>query len=225
MLGGDWNAKFSQYFSFRIYHCPNYCNCFGVKWFKLREDKDSKKFKQNKKRTIITLVILIVCLFGSGMAQNTADEQEAEAQKQVQYAKDKKNYKDDKDDFIHQYKYIAAATEQLSNQEGKEWEEAIDNSDEDFDVDATIDNIEEKHSDDIDSLDTIIGNMHDADQKIQKNTAAPKGEKEKIHSAYLSLKHFTNHATDISGSYNDFTDEHNEMDQEVADKAEELQDL
>ena len=189
---------------------------FGVKWFKLREDKDSKKFKQNKKRTIIMLVILIVCLFGSGMAQNTADEQEAEAQKQVQYAKD---------DFIHQYKYIAAATEQLSNQEGKEWEEAIDNSDEDFDVDATIDNIEEKHSDDIDSLDTIIGNMHDADQKIQKNTAAPKGEKEKIHSAYLSLKHFTNHATDISGSYNDFTDEHNEMDQEVADKAEELQDL
>ncbi len=198
---------------------------FGVKWFKLREDKDSKKFKQNKKRTINTLVILIVCLFGSGRAQNTADEQEAEAQKQVQYAKDKKNYKDDKDDFIHQYKYIAAATEQLSNQEGKEWEEAIDNSDEDFDVDATIDNIEEKHSDDIDSLDTIIGNMHDADQKIQKNTAAPKGEKEKIHSAYLSLKHFTNHVTDISGSYNDFTDEHNEMDQEVADKAEELQDL
>lgn len=64
--------------------------------------------------------------------------------------------------------------------------------------------------------------MHDADQKIQKNTAAPKGEKEKIHSAYLRLKHFTNHATDISGSYND---EHNEIDQEVADKAEELQDL
>lgn len=198
---------------------------FGVKWYKSRKDKSGENYKKNKKRMIITLVVMIVCLIGGSLAQNAADEQEAEAEAAAQYAKDKKTYKEDKKLFIGQYGLVGAAAEDLSNKESSEWGDAIDNSGDDFDVDATIDEIEEKHSDDIDSLETLVEHMHEKDQKIQKNTAAPKSEKKTIHSAYLSLKHFVNHATYISGSYDDFTDEAGKLDQETADKTEELQDL
>lgn len=198
---------------------------FGVKWYKSRKDKSGENYKKNKKRTIITLVVMIVCLIGGSMAQNAADEEEAEAKAAAQYAKDKKNYKDEKQNFISQYAYVGAAAEDLANKESDEWGDAIDNSGDDFDVDSAIDNIEKKHSDDIDSLEKLINHMHEKDQEIQKNTAAPKSEKETIHSAYLSLKHFANHATYISGSYDDFNDEASKLDRETADKAEELQDL
>lgn len=194
---------------------------FGVRWFKARKDKSRDNYKKDKKRTIITLVVMVVCLVGGSLAQNEADDEAAAAQ----YAKDKKNYKEEKELFVSQYASVGAAAEDLSNKEGSEWGDAIDNSGDDFDVDATIDGIEKKHSDDIDSLETLVEHMHEKDQKIQKNTAAPKSEKKTIHSAYLSLKHYANHATYISGSYDDFTDEAGKLDQETADKAEELQDL
>lgn len=198
---------------------------FGVKWYKSRKDKSGENYKKNKKRMIITLVVMIVCLIGGSLAQNAADEQEAEAEAAAQYAKDKKNYKEDKKFFIGQYGLVGAAAEELSNKESNEWADAIDNSGDDFDVDSTVDNIEKKHSDDIDNLEYTLDHMHEKDQSIQKNTAAPKSEKKTIHEAYLSLKHFVNHATYISGSYDDFTDEASKLDRETADKAEELQDL
>lgn len=194
---------------------------FGVKWYRSRKDKSGENYKKNKKRTIVTLVVMVVCFIGGSLAQNEADEEAAAAQ----YAKDKKNYKDEKKNFISQYAYVGAAAEDLSNKESNEWGDAIENSGDDFDVDSTIDSIEKKHSDDIDGLETLVAHMHEKDQEIQKNTAAPKREKKTIHSAYLSLKHFANQATYISGSYNDFNDKASKLDQEVADKTEELQDL
>lgn len=101
---------------------------FGVKWYKSRKDKAGANYKKNKKRTIVTLVVMVVCLIGGNMAQSAADEQEAAAQ----YAKDKKNYKDEKRNFISQYAYVGAAAEDLSNKESDEWGDAIDNSGDDL---------------------------------------------------------------------------------------------
>lgn len=198
---------------------------FGVKWFKARKDRDGDKYKKNKKQAIISIIVMVVLFIGSGMAQSAADEQEAEEQAAAQRAKDKKNYKSEKEFFVDHYAAAGAIIEDLSSKESEEWEDAIDGSDDDFDVDATIEDIEENNSDDIDQVETVLDRMHEADQKIQKNTAAPKKDKEIIHTAYLDLKHFANHATTISGSYNDFVSEHNDLDRKVSDRAEELQDL
>ncbi|MEE6660287.1 hypothetical protein [Limosilactobacillus pontis] len=194
---------------------------FGVKWFKARKDKSGDNYKKNKKRTIITLVVMVVCLVGGSLAQNEAD---AEEQAAIE-ARDKKNYKGEKEKFVTMYSILGPTVEDLSKKEIDEWGNAIDNSDDDFDVDATIDGIEKKHSEDIDSVEKEIETLHKADQKIQDNSYASEKDKKTVHSAYLNLKHFANHATDISGSYNDFSDEHNDMDQKTADSMEELQDL
>ena len=194
---------------------------FGVKWYKSRKDKSGDNYKKNKKRTIVTLVVMAVCLIGGSMAQNEADEEEQAAIE----AQDKKNYKGEKEKFIAMYSTLGPAVEQLSEKEGDEWGDAIDNSGYDFDVNSTIDNIEKKNSEDIDNVETVLDKLHTTDQKIQDNSYASGKDKKTIHDAYLSLKHFADHATAIGGSYDDFTDEHNQMDRKTADKLEELQDL
>lgn len=186
-----------------------------------RKDKESKEHKQSKLWTIIFAIVLVVSFVGYGVSSNH-DEEVAQAQ---QYKKDKKNYRKQRDRFVTLYGDIGSVVEDLSTKEGDEWEDAIDNSGDDFDVDSTIDDIEENHSDDIDTVSSSVDKLHSLDQKIQDNSAAPKKEKNTIHKAYLDLKHFGDHATDIYGSYNDFTDKHNSMDQKVADRYEELQDL
>lgn len=130
-----------------------------------------------------------------------------------------------KERFISLYSSLGAAVEDLSSKEGDEWNDAIENSDDDFDVDATIESIEDKHSEDIKNIALTTESLHKTDQKIQKNSYASESDKETIHDAYLDMKHFSDHATNIHGSYDDFIDEHNDLDQKVADHAEELQDM
>ena len=198
---------------------------YGIKWFKNRKDKENELFKKNKKRFWISIAVVMISFILGGMAQSSADdtqEQEATAQ---QEKKDKSNYKDDKEEFANKYFALGHKAETLSSKEGEEWNDAIENSDEDFDVDSAIDNIESNHANEIDDVDSKLSDLHDLDQKIQKNDSVDDSDKEKFHNAYLDVKHFANHATNISGSYNDFMDEHNELDRKVADHIEELQDL
>lgn len=71
----------------------------------------------------------------------------------------------------------------------------------------------------------MLDNLHNLDRSIQNNDSVNDSDKEKIHNAYLDMKHFTDHTTSISGSYNDFVDEHNELDKKGSDQLEELRDL
>ena len=196
----------------------------GIFWFKERKNKEGKKYKRNRLGTLIALAVMVISLFSAGGAQSEATHEE-EAAIARQEKLDKQNYKDNKEDFTSLYYDLGVAVEQLSSKESDEWESAIDNSGEDFDVDSTIDNISDNHSDDIDDVEAKIEKLHSLDQKIQKNEYASDEDKETIHNAYLDLKHFANHATSISGSYNDFSDEHNELDRKTTDRVEELQDL
>ena len=198
---------------------------YGIKWFKNRNDKENDLFKKNKKRFWISIAVVVISFILGGMAQSSADdaqEQEATAQ---QEKKDKSNYKDDKEEFANEYFALGHKVETLSSKEGEEWNDAIENSDEDFDVDSAIDTIQNNHTDEIDDIDSKLSDLHDLDQKIQKNDSVDDSDKEKFHNAYLDVKHFANHTTNISGSYNDFMDEHNDLDRKVADHVEELQDL
>ena len=192
---------------------------YGIKWWKNR--KDEAKSKKLKKRTLVAVAVMVVGFIGFNIVEGQIEEQqEAQIQK-----KEKSNYKDDKDQFIVKYKILGATIENLSSKEGDEWGDAIDNSDGDFDVDSTIEGIQDKHEDDIDKVDDGISALHDLDQKIQKNNSVSDSDKKTIHQSYLDLKHFADHATSISGSYNDFTDEHNSLDQKTSDHVEELEDL
>lgn len=201
------------------------CITAGLNWYLSRKDKSSKKYRKSKKSFLILAGALIVSFVCASVAEGQVEEQqqaEAVAQKKAQ---DKKDYKKQKSNFIDKYTTLGYTVEDLSSKEGEEWEDAIDNSGDDFDVDSTIEDIEDNHSDDIDDVTNQTEEIHQLDQKIQDNSAASKTDKEAIHKAYLDMKHFSSHATDISGSYNDFTDEHNDMDRAVADRYEELQDL
>lgn len=92
-------------------------------------------------------------------------------------------------------------------------------------MNATLDKIVEDNTDDIDTVTSGLEKLHGLDKKIQKNSTADDSDKEKIHNSYLDMKHFADHATNPSGSYNDFTDKHNELDQKVSDNVEELDDM
>lgn len=139
--------------------------------------------------------------------------------------KEKTHYKGDKEQFIEKYQDLGATVESLSSKEGDEWGDAIDNSGDDFDVDSTIESIQDKHSDDIDTINDGISELHELDQKIQNNHSVNESDKKTIHKSYLDLKHFADHATNISGSFNDFSDEHNSLDRKTSDHVEELEDL
>lgn len=194
---------------------------FGIKWYKRRKDKEAPEYKQYKKKFWIVFAVCAGLFVCSSIVSNIATAQEEARQEQ----EDKKNYKKDKEEFIENYRITAGVAESLSNDEMKDWENAIENSDDDFDVDSTIDNIEDKNSSLIKALENKIEDAHNLDQKIQDNSYASDSDKETVHKAYMDLKHFVRNATNISGSYNDFSDEQNELDKKVADRLEELKDM
>lgn len=113
---------------------------YGVRWFKGRKDKENESLKKNKKYFWISLIVMIISLLIAGMAQGSIDEAQ-EQQATEQQEKNKSNYKDDKEDFIDQYGTLGSKVEDLSKQEGKEWSDAIDNSD-DFDVESAVETIQ-----------------------------------------------------------------------------------
>ena len=127
----------------------------GIFWFKERKNKEGKKYKRNRLGTLIALAVMVISLFSAGGAQSEATHEE-EAAIARQEKLDKQNYKDNKEDFTSLYYDLGVAVEQLSSKESDEWESAIDNSGEDFDVDSTIDNISDNHSDDIDDVEAKI---------------------------------------------------------------------
>ena len=192
---------------------------YGIKWWKSRKHED--KSKKLKKKTLIAVAVIVISFIGFSTV-NGQIEQQQEAQVQK---KEKTHYKGDKEQFIEKYQDLGATVESLSSKEGDEWGDAIDNSGDDFDVDSTIESIQDKHSDDIDTINDGISELHELDQKIQNNHSVNESDKKTIHQSYLDLKHFADHATSISGSYNDFTDEHNSLDRKTSDHVEELEDL
>ena len=192
---------------------------YGIKWWKSRKHED--KSKKLKKKTLIAVAVIVISFIGFSTV-NGQIEQQQEAQVQK---KEKTHYKGDKEQFIEKYQDLGATVESLSSKEGDEWGDAIDNSGDDFDVDSTIESIQDKHSDDIDTINDGISELHELDQKIQNNHSVNESDKKTIHKSYLDLKHFADHATNISGSYNDFSDEHNSLDQKTSDHVEELEDL
>lgn len=190
---------------------------YGIKWWNNRDNKESKIYKAGKRNTLTSILVLVIAVIGVGVIENQIEEQQAEEAR--------KEYKTDKKKFTSQYKELGYMTESLSSSEGDDWEDAIDQDPEGFDIDKTITNIQDDHSDDIDSVSESLDKLHKIDQEIQNNDYAPEKARKKIHNSYLTMKHFADHATSISGSYNDFTDEHNKLDRQTSDRLEELEDL
>lgn len=191
---------------------------FGIKWFRGRKDKESVKYKRNKLYTWISVGVLVVSFIGMGYAEGVIEEREV--------AQERKEYKSDKSEFYLTYFLLWGKTENLSQDEGNEWESAIDNSNgDDFDIDATINSIEKKHDKDINDVQSDLDGLRKLNKRIQDNDQVSSKDKKVYQTAYENLRNFANHAIEPSGSYNDFIDEHNEYDTDVSNSYNDLKDL
>lgn len=191
---------------------------FGIKWFRGRKDKESVKYKRNKLYTWISVGVLVVSFIGIGYAEGVIEEREI--------AQERKEYKSDKSEFYLTYFLLWGKTEDLSQDEGDEWENAIDNSNgDDFDIDATISSIEKKHDKDINDVQSDLDGLRKLNKRIQDNDQVSSKDKKVYQTAYENLRDFANHAIEPSGSYNDFIDEHNEYDTDVSNSYNDLKDL
>lgn len=191
---------------------------FSIKWFNGRKDKESIKYKRNKLYTWISIGVLVVSFFSTGYIENVIEEQKI--------AQERKEYKSDKSEFYLTYFLLWGKTEDLSQDEGDEWESAIDNSNgDDFDIDATINNIEKKHDKDISDIQSDLDGLRKINKRIQDNDQVSSKTKKVYQSAYENLRNFANHAIEPSGSYNDFIDEHNKYDTDVSNSYNDLKDL
>ena len=184
---------------------------FGIKWFRGRKDKESVKYKRNKLYTWISVGVLVVSFVGMGYVEGVIEEREI--------AQEKKEYKSDKSEFYLTY-FL------LSQDEGDEWESAIDNSNgDDFDIDATINSIEKKHDKDIKDVQSDLDGLRKLNKRIQDNGQVSSKDKKVYQTAYENLRDFANHAIEPSGSYNDFIDEHNKYDTDISNSYNDLKDL
>lgn len=191
---------------------------FGIKWFRGRKDKGSVKYKRNKLYTWISVGVLVVSFIGMGYAEGVIEEREI--------AQERKEYKSDKSEFYLTYFLLWGKTEDLSQDEGDEWESAIDNSNgDDFDIDATINSIEKKHDKDINDVQSDLDGLRKLNKRIQDNGQVSSKDKKVYQTAYENLRDFANHAIEPSGSYNDFIDEHNKYDTDVSNSYNDLKDL
>ena len=135
---------------------------FGIKWFRGRKDKESVKYKRNKLYTWISVGVLVVSFIGVGYVEGVIEEREI--------AQERKEYKSDKSEFYLTYFLLWGKTEDLSQDEGDEWESAIDNSNgDDFDIDATINGIEKKHDKDINDVQSDLDGLRKLNKRIQDN--------------------------------------------------------
>ena len=191
---------------------------FGIKWFRGRKDKESVKYKRNKLYTWISVGVLVVSFIGVGYVEGVIEEREI--------AQERKEYKSDKSEFYLTYFLLWGQTEDLSQDEGDEWESAIDNSNgDDFDIDATINGIEKKHDKDINDVQSDLDGLRKLNKRIQDNYQVSSKDKKVYQTAYEDLRNFANHAIEPGGSYNDFIDEHNKYDTDVSNSYNDLKDL
>ena len=191
---------------------------FGIKWFRGRKDKESVKYKRNKLYTWISVGVLVVSFIGVCYVEGVIEEREI--------AQERKEYKSDKSEFYLTYFLLWGKTEDLSQDEGDEWESAIDNSNgDDFDIDATINGIEKKHDKDINDVQSDLDGLRKLNKRIQDNDQVSSKDKKVYQTAYEDLRNFANHAIEPGGSYNDFIDEHNKYDTDVSNSYNDLKDL
>ncbi len=134
-------------------------------------------------------------------------------------------YLENKEEFIRTFTSLGIKTEDLSKAEGNEWRNAIRNEGENFSASASVKKIEDNHRSEIIKVKELSDQLHQLDQKIQQNNYPSKADKETIHEAYLNLKHFATHATDLGGSFETYVQEHNDSDRKMGDSAEALKDL
>lgn len=201
---------------------------YGIRWFKNRKNKKNNEYKKNKRYAIISLVILFSALWFADSLEDYIDQhsqQSVQTEKTTKKSSGQSEYLENKEDFIRTFTSLGIKTEDLSKTEGNEWRNAIRDEGENFSAPTSVKKIEAKHKDEITEVKELTEQLHQLDQKIQQSAYPSRNDKETIHEAYLSLKHFSVHATDLGGSFETYVQEHNDLDRKMGDSAEALKDL
>ncbi|WP_218046815.1 pilin [Limosilactobacillus reuteri] len=201
---------------------------YGIRWFRNRKNKESKEYKKNKRFTIVSLIVLFSAVWFVGSVEDYIDQhsqQTTQTEKKITTNNSQTEYLENKEDFIRVFTSLGIKTEDLSKAEGNEWRDAIRNEGENFNASTSVKKIEDNHRSEIIKVKELSDQLHQLDQKIQQNDYPSKADKETIHEAYLNLKHFATHATDLGGSFETYVQEHNDLDRKMGDSAEALKDL
>lgn len=150
------------------------------------------------------------------------EKKEASANKKAMKAMDKKFNKAGIK-FADDLSTIGVSSEDLAQKEQKAWASAIDNSDEDFDVDAAISKIEEDNKTAIDGIELNLATLKEELDTMAKNDTG-EYDYQAYEKAYKSARKLANFVTSPSGSYDSFGDTFQKLDQAVADEYSNLTD-
>ncbi|MCG7196761.1 hypothetical protein [Pediococcus pentosaceus] len=184
--------------------------------------------KRAKKKSLIIVaigVVLTVLSLGSEILINQHNARVAQQQKEELAAEKKskdKKFKNTASNFLAKYYVIWGDSEDLGNSVNKDWENAIDNDPEGFDVEKTIDDIESKNTDKIteitdgtDKLDTYL-------DTLKKNDTG-KYSYEDFDKANDNISTLSNLVTSPSGSYSSFGTEFSDDDDAVSKSFDDIQ--
>ncbi|AEV95145.1 O-antigen ligase family protein [Pediococcus claussenii] len=183
--------------------------------------------KRNKRKSLIIIavgfLISIISISGFGAIehhnQKVAEEKQAKIA-QIKKQKDKK-FKSIASEYSLKYIELISTSEDLAKKVNSEWGNAIDNSGDDYDVDKTIDDIEEKNSDKISQINDDQSTLDSDLTKLKKNNTSKYGY-HKFKKANDNITDLTNFVTSPTGSYSDFVDTFNTHDDNASDSYKDL---
>ena len=187
---------------------------FAITWIVGKIIRRNGPKRTGKIGIIITLPIMLIGLITTGVSGYKIEEQQARADEIVK----NKNYlfKKAAQQFSNKYLSVGSTLEDTGTAEYKSWGDAIDNSDDDFDVNETVANIVAKNISDIDRADTGVSYLKKRLTLMSKNDTG-KYDYKGYEKAYNRIQKFYNFVSYPNGSYSDFSDTMTTLDDNVTD--------
>lgn len=181
---------------------------FLITWLVGKLSKSLTTKKVGKRGSLITGIVMIVCLLFAGITE--AGYNQIAAKRNERFA----NYASKYESL---YLKTASKAEDVGNAEQEDWSDAIDDSDDvdDFDPDETI---AKSIADNVDDIEKVNANMHKMKSYVRgmKDNETNTHSFKKYQKSYTELKKLTNLVTSPSGSYNSFTDKFEDYDTSTA---------
>ncbi|KRN94072.1 hypothetical protein [Pediococcus stilesii] len=184
--------------------------------------------KREKKKSLTIVVVgmaLTVLSFGGEaliIQHNTKVAQVRKDELLVEKKKKDKKFKNTASDLLAKYYVIWGDSEDLGNSVNKDWENAIDDDPEGFDVEKTIDDIENKNDDKITAINDGIDELDTYLDILKKNDTGRYNYKD-FEKANDNISTLSDLVTSPSGSYSSFGTKFSDDDDAVSKSFDDIQ--
>lgn len=177
--------------------------------------------KRSKKKSLIIVgvgvTLAIISLGGISLVEQHNARLEEIRQEKLANQKKRANKKfiSTASEYLAEYYILFGKSETLGNSINKDWGNAIDDSTDDFDVDKTIETIENKNTDTISEITDGQSKLDDYLATLEKNDTGTYDLKI-YKTANSRMTDLTNKVTSISGSYSSFASDFSDADDAVS---------